>query len=214
MDAEPLGEIEHQRRKPCNHLDVLVAIEMSRAETLVADKLNLPLQFGLYSAHEPIAASPQPSEQGENAGKTALPIEQFGWIGAAGKRPALREVQVDAEIEGARRVGKPLSSAGRRQLAGRMIRGQRFPLLNRPSGIGRIGQQRGTSQQAVPKSAQDALVDRPIHSEVVGVENYVGRHLDECWSKKARCPFITAPVADLVGSLVPHGRVPFRAWTH
>ena len=96
-----------------NHLDILMSVEVRRLQAVVADDLHLPLPFVRMAARNLPPRPPQPGKQGENAGKTAVRVEQFGRIAAARKRPALGQIQMDAQIERPVGIAQPL--AGRRR---------------------------------------------------------------------------------------------------
>ena len=140
-NAESFQERLHDATHHWQHFDVLMPVEMRGPMPAVEHELHLAGQFFFDCRGHLRAALPQPPEKAENPRKLAVRIEQLGWIAGARQRPALGQIQMDAEVEGLGRILQLLSACRRYQIAVRAARFQLLPAIQRPGGIGRIAQE-------------------------------------------------------------------------
>jgi hypothetical protein len=151
-------------------LNVLVAVEVRRLESVIAQKLDLRRQLGPERPLERRPAAMQLTEQGANPAEGARFVEQLRWI-LSGERVALGQIQMDAKLECGGRLVKTPAGLERWQSAGGSLWFQGPPDTKCSFRIGRVSQQRRARQQAATEALDDPVSDRPVHPEIVGVED-------------------------------------------
>jgi hypothetical protein len=112
----------------------------------------------------------QVAEQCANPTEATRFIEQLKWI-LSGEWAALSQIQMDAKLECGGRFVKTPAGLERGQPAGGPSWFQCPPYTKCSFRIGRVGQQRSAGQQAVREAFDDPVSDRPVHPEIVGVED-------------------------------------------
>lgn len=148
-----------------------MTIEVRRRDAPRRQKFDLRPELRADGFPAFVGIPEQTQQQLSGRQKVSLGIKHFRREPRAGERPALCQVEMDAQIERDMVVAQPPPSRCRAKSAAPLPLDKTDPIFESFRGGRRVGQQRGAGQQTGVKAFNDSARDFAIEAKIVGVQD-------------------------------------------